>query len=226
MLRPMTIRNAAFPRSSFVVVIIACIACIASVGTPAHACDPNTTLSLAGFDDKGNVLVRRDRESYGIDLATFALATGKEGSVIDILTAEDPEAERPRLRAKRWKEAEAKLVKAGFTINPKYPVAPDDKLGVGDFVIVRTPRFDEETSFSGTELTAKKGAHTVELVTSMTPPSDAGSFGGVFVSPDKRTLVVLESGCLEKVHVFSVAQVSEKLAAAAKSATTPAAAKP
>jgi hypothetical protein len=223
----MTVRNTTLPRPSFAVVIMACIACIACVAgaaTPARACDPNTTLSLAGFDDKGNVLVRRDRGTSGIDVATFALATGSELSVIDIVKGDDPEAERPRLRAKRWKEAEAALQKSGFTINPKYPVAPDDKPGVGDFIIVRTPRFDEETSFSGTELSAKKGAHTVELVTSMTPPSDAGSFGALYVSPDKRTLVVLESGCLEKVHVFSVAQVSEKLAAAAKPAA--AAAKP
>ena len=187
------------------------IAAVAAVPSPVRSCEPSFDLKVVGFDAKGTQVLMRS-ESDQIAILVVDLASASEVEHFDIVTRAAPEEQRGKLRAQRWKAAEATLKKRGFRVVPDYPWMKRDEVKPGLRVFVDSAPYDTENGFSGSLLVAKRGDETVVLVpAAMAPVSDMVGFGGLYQSPDGRYLITSHSGCWPDIYVFSVAALEAQL---------------
>ena len=185
----------------------------------ALPCDPQQKMKVVGFSaDNKKTLMRSEDDRGGIKIIVVDLATGKETERHEILTLEEAEtsatdAARAQLRGKRWKEAEAKLTKQGFKFMPNYAPLKGTELIKGVTLEYATEK-DEEASFYGTGLLAKKGAKSVTLIDGkkyLAPSSDTMSISDLYKSPDGKYLITSHEGCFENIFVFDIAKVTAGL---------------
>jgi len=165
----------------------------------ALACDDGSpVISVVGTLSGDRVLVREERfEGTSIHLYVLDLAKNKATEFATILDTSDAEAERPKLRAARWKAAEAELKKQGLVLKTlavqklPFEVKGATLKGGGDF--------DSDTGCATVELLAVRGKQSQRLdATGYCGSSDTTSFAGVVVTPDERFVIpMLSSGCLD-----------------------------
>jgi len=180
----------------------------------ALACGVDVTMRLIGFDKAGEravVRVEVKGDANSIDVKVVDLKTGqwtKGGGVI--VSDEDPEEKRARLREHRWKSTQAALIKDGFTITPDYAAIPKTGVELAKGVALALEgASDEESGFFGNKLLVKKGEKAVTAWERIGPASDSPSISGVFLSPTKKYVLAVEGGCVNgEVKVWPVAKLA------------------
>lgn len=165
----------------------------------AWACDDGApVVTIVGVLKGDRVLVRE--ESFGgasITLYVLDLAKNKVTEFSTILDSSDPEADRPKLRASRWKSSEAELKKQGLELKTlsvrKLP------LELKGATVKSVSEYDSDTGCGNSTLVAVRGKATTQLdTTGYCGSSDTTSFSGVVVTPDERFVIpMLSSGCLD-----------------------------
>ena len=164
----------------------------------ARACDDGSpVVTIVGVLSADRVLVREERfEGSSITLFVLDLAKNKVTEFASILDSSDPEADRPKLRASRWKAAEADLKKQGLEVKTlsvrKLP------LELKGATVKVVSDYDSDTGCGKSALVAVRGKSTSQLdTTGYCGSSDTTSFAGVVVTPDERFVIpMLASGCL------------------------------
>ena len=163
----------------------------------ALACDDGApVISVVGTLSGDRVLVREERfggsliRLYVLDLAKSTLT--EFATVLD----GEPEAERPKLRAARWKAAEAELKKQGLLLKTLAEQSLPFRLKGA--TVKSSTAYDSDTGCSTVELVAVRGKQSQTLdTTGSCGASDGTFFSGVVVTPDQRFLIpMLASGCL------------------------------
>ena len=180
----------------------------------ALACGVEVTMRLIGFDKAGEravVRVEVKGDANSIDVKVVDLKTGawtKGGGAI--LSDEDPEASRAKLREQRWKTTQAALIKDGFTITPDYAAIPKNGVELAKGVTLSLEgASDEESGFFGNKLVVKRGTKSVTAWERIGPASDSPSITGVFLSPTGNYVLAVEGGCVNgEVKVWPVAKLA------------------
>jgi hypothetical protein len=191
------------------------LAALLLAASSALACGVEVTMRLIGFDKAGEravvrVEVRGDANT--IDVRVVDLKTGEwtDGGG-NILSDEDPEATRAKLREQRWKTTQAALIRDGFTITPDYAEIPKKGVELAKGVTLSLEgSSDGESGFSGNRLMVRRGNKSVTAWERIGPVSDSPRITGVFVSPRKNYVLAVEGGCVNgEVKVFEVAKLAE-----------------
>ena len=164
----------------------------------ARACDDGSpVVTVVGVLKGDQVLVREESfAGASINLFVLDLAKNKVTEFASILDSTDPEADRPKLRASRWKSAEADLKKQGLELKTlAVRKLPLELKGVTLKVV---SDYDSDTGCGKSALVAVRGKATTQLgTTGYCGSSDTTSFSGVVVTPDERFVIpMLSSGCL------------------------------
>lgn len=170
------------------------------VSHTAWACDDGAPVTtIVGLLDADRVLVREERfEGARIRLYVLDLAKNTVTEFATILDESDGEADRPKLRAARWKTAELELKKQGLVVK----TLPVKKLPLvlKGVTVKSVSSFDSDTGCGEGELVAVRGTSSQKLdSTGYCGASDTSSFAGVVVTPDERFVIpMLSSGCLDE----------------------------
>lgn len=99
-----------------------------------------------------------------------------------------------KLRAARWKEAEAALVREGIKINAKYPITDTVTIGKAKFITLSGET--SEYVVSAVEVVRIEGKESTVIDRQSSPTAnDTVAYDGFSVSPAKKTLIILPSGC-------------------------------
>ena len=207
-------------------VIVVVVAGVTGWSSAASACEFSQDAKVVGFNAAATQAVLRI-EFANLTISIVDLKSDKIVETFEILSNEERQSEgNAKLRAQRWKAVEAKLVKRGFKIVPD--LAPlKNELKPGIQLVGGTVQSDAEelSGWWGPTLAAKRGAEEVMLLEgSIAPPSDAGGFGPVYLSPGGKYLITSDSGCSHGIHVVDVENIDAQLTPA--SATPAAPAKP
>ena len=175
---------------------------IALLPATSFACELISHFKVLGFDAKETLVALREETEGTISVHLYDLASHKRKSSWDIINYDETTSESAngdmnklgKLRAARWKEAEAALVSAGIKINAKYPMSPTLTLGKSKF-ITRSGGTSEYV-MSSVEAVRIEGKESTVLDTQSTPTAnDPVGYDGFALSPSKKTLVILPSGC-------------------------------
>lgn len=180
-------------RATLLAVVLAVIS-----SRSAWACDaPSSEITFVGTLRGHRVLVREvnDLQTF---LSLYILDLDKNETTLfaTILDGEEAPADKERLRARRWKQAQAALEKQGLALQSfEFKPLP---VKVGDVEL----RVREGTSENGcTEVTleaVKGSARRVLATTGYCGSSDTTRFSGVAFTPDGLHLMpVIDSACPE-----------------------------
>lgn len=165
----------------------------------AWACDDGApVVTIVGVLKGDRVLVHEESfAGASINLYVLDLAKNKVTEFSTILDTTDPEADRPKLRASRWKSSEADLKKEGLEL--KTLAVRKLPLELKGVTLKIVSDYDSETGCGNSALVAVRGKTTTQLgTTGYCGSSDTTSFSGVVVTPDERFVIpMLSSGCLE-----------------------------
>ncbi|MDP1827904.1 MAG: hypothetical protein Q8L48_31815 [Archangium sp.] len=174
---------------------------IALLPATSLACELISHFKVIGFDPKESLVALREETEGTISIHLYELPGGKRKDSWEIITySETMEApggdmdKLGKLRAARWKEAEAALVRAGIKVDPKYPMSATLKLGAAKFTS-RAVAPSEYVAVAAEAVRVEgKGITVLDSVSSPTVNDPVG-YDGFAVSPSKKTLVILKNGC-------------------------------
>lgn len=177
---------------------------IAAVLLPASsfACELTNHFKVIGFDAKETLVAMREESEGTIAVHLYELPSGKRKSSWDIINYDETTSEPAngdmsklgKLRAARWKEAEAALVREGIKINAKYPISETATIGKAKFIT----RSGETSEYvvSAVEVVRIEGKESTVIDRQSSPTAnDAVAYDGFSVAPSKKTLIILPSGC-------------------------------
>ena len=178
---------------------------VALLPATSLACELIHHFKVIGFDAKESLVAFRDESEATIDIHLYELPSGKRKKSWEIVSYSEATengvngdmAKLGKLRASRWKEAEAALVSAGIKINAKYPMSAELKLGKAKFTTRAGETSEYVASSAEAVMIEGKEITVIDSVTSVSV-QDAGGYDGFALSPSKKTLVILPNGC--QVH--------------------------
>jgi len=199
--------------ANIVAAVLVISAGVAGGSSAARGCEFSQDARVVGFSADGSqALLRIQYARLTIDIVD--LGTGKIVETFEILSDEEyRNGGNAKLRSQRWKAVEAKLVKRAFKIVPDLaPLEGDIRPGIKLASIDVENDAEELSGWSGRSIVAKRGADEVVLVSgSLAPPSDAGGYGPVYVSPGGRYLITSDAGCSDTIFVVDIHDLEAQL---------------
>lgn len=195
---------------------------VLAVREPAKACEVAVDGRVVAFGASSDAaVVRIETAGSGlpavIRLQEWDLKNGRRGQVYSIL--EEKDDEDPKIRAARWKSAEAALTKKGFKFAPKPQECEGARVAMLDARIATRLRADKKKE--EILLVGKKRSHVIGLIDARNPEGSAMEMPGpdlVYVTPDQRRVIFIAgAGCGAEPEflVFDAARLRDKLSAAA-----------
>ncbi|MGV3619396.1 MAG: hypothetical protein ACO1OB_01190 [Archangium sp.] len=179
------------------------------------ACDDGAPVfTFVGKLKDDRLVLREERfEKTQITLHVFDLRSGKVTTFAEILRGQEPADQAARLRAARWKEAQAKLEKEGLQLETLTEKRLPVTQGGVTFTQATSARGDD-SGCSTVELRAKRGNESVKVdETGYCGSSDITRFRGL-VLVDGYAIPTIDSGCLDGpdrwLHRFVIADVFTK----------------
>ena len=179
--------------------------------TVTWACDDGAPkIAIVGTLKGDRLLVRDERyDAATITLYLLDLKRGKTVEFATILDARDNDEDPAKVRAARWKAAEAKLKKEGLVLQTFRPMKLPATIGEVTFRQASTAV--DAAGCGKVVLEATRGAERVQVdSTGSCGASDVTDLGGLY-EIDGYVIPLLSSGCLngpdDWMHAFKLADL-------------------